>query len=75
MAVAKKIKNKNTVVNTKKPTIKKMTTPMSDEYRYQAEDDMRTLMRAEEIKADKSRMSKAQKMAKQKVNQMKKVMK
>ena len=38
---------------------------MTEQRRWQAEDDLRTLRRAEEIRADKSRVAMAQKMAQQ----------
>ena len=40
-------------------------TPMKAEARWQAEDDMRTLTRAQEIQADKSRMARVASVAKQ----------
>lgn len=43
------------------------------EKKYQAEDDIRTLQRAEEIKKDKSRMSAAKQMAKSQVQDLKKI--
>jgi len=41
--------------------------------KYQAEDDLRTLRRAEEIKADKKRVSEAKKIAKQEIKALKKL--
>lgn len=43
------------------------------EKRYMAEDDIRTLQRAEEIKKDKSRMSAVKQMAKSQVQNLKKI--
>lgn len=45
----------------------------ADEKRWRAEDDLRTLQRAEEIKADRSRLSGAQKHAKAQVAALTKV--
>ncbi|MGE0289515.1 MAG: hypothetical protein AB7I42_26000 [Bradyrhizobium sp.] len=41
--------------------------------RWQAEEDLRTLRRAEEIRADKSRVAMAQKMATQEVKALQRV--
>lgn len=41
-----------------------------DEARWRAEDDMRTLARAEEVKADPKRLAAAKKMAKTKLAEM-----
>lgn len=43
------------------------------EKKYQAEDDIRTLQRAEEIKKDKSRMNAVKQMAKSQVQDLKKI--
>lgn len=45
----------------------------SEQRRWQAEDDLRTLRRAEEIRADKSRVAMAQKMATQEVKALQRV--
>lgn len=46
---------------------------MNDEAKWQAEDDVRTLIRADEIKKDKSRMARAKRMAKKQAAKAKKV--
>lgn len=46
-----------------------------DEQKWRAEDDMRTLLRAEEIRADKARLSKASAIAKQQMAAVAKVAK
>lgn len=43
---------------------------MYDEARYRAEDDMRTLARAQEVMADPKRLAAAKKMAKEKLAEM-----
>lgn len=43
----------------------------ADEKRWQAEDDMRTLIRAKEIKADKARLKRALKMADEQLKELK----
>lgn len=43
--------------------------PVGDD-KWQVEDDLRTLQRAEEIKKDPQRMKKCQEMAKEKMTQM-----
>lgn len=49
-----------------KAKVVKLSGPsMKDEARWQAEDDMRTLTRAQEIQADKSRMARVASVAKQ----------
>jgi hypothetical protein len=55
---------------TKKSTSNSVYPDMS----WQAEDDMRTLCRAEEIKADPKRLAKAQAKAKEKMAEMQKAM-
>ena len=45
----------------------------TEQRRWQAEDDLRTLRRAEEIRADKSRVAMAQKMATQEVKALQRV--
>lgn len=44
-----------------------------DDAKWRAEDDMRTLARAKEIEADRKRMMAAQKMAKEKMSELQKV--
>jgi hypothetical protein len=44
-----------------------------DDAKWRAEDDMRTLTRAKEIEADRSRMTAAQKVAAQKIKEMQSV--
>lgn len=46
---------------------------MTEQRRWQAEDDLRTLRRAEEIRADKSRVAMAQKMATQELKALQRV--
>ncbi len=46
---------------------------MADHRRWQAEEDLRTLRRAEEIRADKSRVAMAQKMATQELKALQRV--
>lgn len=43
------------------------------EKKYQAEEDIRTMQRAEEIKKDKQRMAEMKKVAKEQMNDLKKV--
>lgn len=48
-----------------------IASPKADSYdRYQAEDDMRTLVRAKEIRADPKRMKGVQRAAKEKLGEM-----
>lgn len=47
--------------------------PTFDEKKWQAEDDMRTLTRAKEIEADRTRMAAAKRIAEQKIKEMQKV--
>ena len=57
-------------------TTKKMNISMPsafDEKKWQAEDDMRTLTRAKEIEADRTRMAAAKRIAEQKIKEMQKV--
>lgn len=49
--------------------------PKREEDRWQAEDDARTLMRAEEIKRDRARMAKARAIAKKQISELSKVAK
>lgn len=51
----------------------KAPSPDDEEKRWRAESDMRTLADAEKIRSDKSRHSEAKKMAKIKMEEMKKV--
>lgn len=48
-------------------------TPRSEMLKYQAEDDLRTLQRAAEIQGDKSRMTRAQRVAKQQMSALERV--
>lgn len=54
---------------------KKVNSAMTtfDEKKWQAEDDMRTLTRAKEIEADRTRMAAAKRIAEQKIKEMQKV--
>lgn len=49
--------------------------PKREEDRWRAEDDARTLMRAEEIKRDRARMAKARAIAKKQISELSKVAK
>lgn len=49
--------------------------PKREEDRWRAEDDARTLMRAEEIKRDRARMAKARAVAKKQISELSKVAK
>lgn len=49
--------------------------PRREEDRWRAEDDARTLMRAEEIKRDRARMAKARAVAKKQISELSKVAK
>lgn len=51
----------------------KSSKPSPDESRWRAEDDMRTLMRAEEVKADKARLKACQDHAKRQASAVAKV--
>lgn len=44
-----------------------------DEAKYRAEDDMRTLARAKEIEADRTRLAAAKRIAEQKIKEMQSV--
>lgn len=69
--VARKAPAKRKTANKKTPALKPIS-KLSDaqrEARWQAEDDMHTLMRAEEVKADKKRVAAAKKMAQQKAKE------
>ena len=46
----------------------------AEEKKWRAEDDLRTLTRAEEIKKDKSRMDAVRKLAKERLEEMQKFM-
>ena len=65
------------VVTKKKATPKKViaTTMAYNDKKWQAEDDARTLMRAEEIKRDKARINAAQAQAKKQMEELAKVIK
>jgi len=52
---------------------KNMATMVSDNTDYQAEDDLRTLLRAEEIREDKKRMDAVRKCAKEQLADIAKV--
>lgn len=49
--------------------------PKREEDKWRAEDDARTLMRAEEIKRDRARMAKARAIAKKQISELSKVAK
>lgn len=49
--------------------------PKREEDRWRAEDDARTLMRAEEIKRDRARIAKARAVAKKQISELSKVAK
>lgn len=70
------------------PTVKKSSKPVAtkravkvkavstrEEDRWRAEEDARTLMRAEEIKRDRARMAKARAVAKKQISELSKVAK
>jgi hypothetical protein len=59
----------------KAPTKSVQVRISKDEMKWRAEDDMRTLLRAEEIRADKARLSKASAVAKQQMAAVAKVAK
>ena len=61
----------------KKSKPKKTPSPKLDviDAKYQAEDDARTLMRAEEIKCDKARIKAAQAQAKKQIAELARVVK
>lgn len=59
------------MANKKSPGLSVASSP--DEARWRAEDDMRTLARAEEVKADPKRLAAAKKMAVSKLAEMKAV--
>lgn len=58
-----KITAKSTTKKTPKKTIRPATASMCEDDRWRAEEDMRTLRRAAEIKADPNRLGKARKVA------------
>lgn len=63
---------KNKLMNSKKITASPSPTPMDMDRKWQAEDDMRTLTRAEEVKSDKGRMKAVSEHAKKQVDHLKK---
>lgn len=78
MAVSKKAVRAAAVKKTAKSSPKVAATPKvpkREEDRWRAEDDARTLMRAEEIKRDRARMAKARAVAKKQISELSKVAK
>lgn len=67
------LKNAIASINAVNSPYKHSKEDIAREKKYQAEDDIRTLQRAEEIKKDKSRMSAAKQMAKSQVQDLKKI--
>ena len=59
--------------STKKKPASKRSVRISQDDKWQAEDDVRTLMRAEEIQSDRKRMTKAKQVAKQQAAETAKV--
>lgn len=58
-----------------KRAVKAVAAPPNDDAKWRAEDDARTLMRAEEIKRDRVRMAKARAIAKKQIAELSKVAK
>lgn len=67
-AAAKKAAPKKKAATKKAAKMKPVA--IKEDTKWQAEDDLRTLLRAEEIKADKKRMNNASKIAKQQMNSL-----
>lgn len=61
--------------STKKPAETGLGISRKDQLKFQTEDDLRTLRRAEEIKADKSRVLRAKQMANKEADALKKIAK
>lgn len=59
----------------KAPALKVSGPSMQDQSKWQAEDDARTLMRAEEIKRDSARIKAAQAQAKRQMEELSRVVK
>lgn len=70
--MAKKSTLKNAIADAPQP-YKQTQADIAREKKYQAEDDIRTLQRAEEIKKDKARMSAAKQVAKSQMQDLKKI--
>lgn len=70
--MAKKSTLKNAIAQPTEP-YKPTQADIAREKKYQAEDDIRTLQRAEEIKKDKARMSAAKQLAKSQMQNLKKI--
>lgn len=58
-----------------KRAVKVIPTPSSDDAKWRAEDDARTLMRAEEIKRDRKRFGAAKGIAKKQIVELSKIAK
>jgi ABC-type xylose transport system substrate-binding protein len=70
----KTAKKKGTSAKPAKPAMAVMPTS-KEEAKWRAEDDARTLVRAEEIKLDKKRLNNAQAHAKKQIKELSKVVK